>query len=236
LATTADNWIDFWDGQHALGRDHFDWSARVFLDRAGRLVEPHPDDTVLDVGCGPGSLPALLSTRVKRIHCVDTSERYVTECRERFRRLPNVDVDRLDRKVYTDLTRLARGRYSLFICNSVVQYYRDPEDLPRLLESMRELASPGARFIVSDLPGTRRAALSAATQLIEGARHGRLSATADLFRLAFGEYRRTRAAKGVLAFSVGDLELLAGALRIDLTVSTDRLTINGGRLHLLGRF
>jgi len=42
----------------------------------------HPDDVVLDVGCGPGRVAIQAAKRVKKVICLDSSEKMLMECRQ----------------------------------------------------------------------------------------------------------------------------------------------------------
>lgn len=67
--------------------------APVFADAAGVTgdLRRSGHETVLDVGCGPGALTALLVERLgaDRVHAVDPSQSFVEAARDR---LPGVDV------------------------------------------------------------------------------------------------------------------------------------------------
>ena len=56
------------------------------------------DDTVLDIGCGPGRISVLISERVKSVTSIDTAEKMMAHCRENAKAAgaENVNVIRLD--------------------------------------------------------------------------------------------------------------------------------------------
>ena len=229
-------WIDFWDAQHALGRSHFDWTARVFMERASTVLAIRESDIVLDFGCGPGSLALLLRERVAEVTCVETSRRMVAECRARFAGRPGLSAHLIPRDRNADLSRIPGGPFTLILCQSVAQYFEDRDELERVIGSVRVVAAPGARMLVSDLPAGDSFLPSLATQALEGLRCRRPGLRLDHALCLAGGYRRIRSARGLRLYPAADLLALAGRLGLDAEVIHDRLTVNGGRLHLLVRF
>lgn len=231
------SWISYWDRQTDFTDRQFDKSAKLFLERSEPILGFRPDDVLLDLGCGPGDLGRRLADRVREIHLVDTSPRYVRRCEALCAGLPGLHAHRLDGSDRTDLSFLPAGRFTVMVCQSVAQYLDSHDQVARLLDGLARLAAPGARLLVSDLPRGGLPLRAAATQLLEGARGGYLADVIRyLLRARFGEYWRLRRDRGVLAFDAPGLAGLARGLDADARVLTQRLTVNGGRLHLLVEF
>ena len=57
----------------------------------------------------------------------------------------------LDPDHYTDLSFLDR-RYTVILCVSLVQFYRDLQEVAALFTAIGQVARPGARVLIADLP------------------------------------------------------------------------------------
>ncbi len=104
------------------------WSAPLaaqFVDTAG----VRPEWRVLDVGCGPGALTAVLVERcgASAVSAVDPSESFVAATRER---LPGVDV----RRAGADALPFADDGFDAALAQLVVHFMPDP------VAGLRELA------------------------------------------------------------------------------------------------
>lgn len=177
-------WIEYWNRDDFLGRlKLWELNARVFLKRAEGAIEFKKEDTVLDIGSGPGELAFALAGRVQSVLAVDTAPQFVAMARERCRPLTNVEVS-LPAEDYTDLTFFGR-RFSLFLCLSVVQYYNHVGEVEALIRSAQKVASPGARMLIADLNLKRGPAgffWDAVCSIAAGVRDGY---AADLLRMAW---------------------------------------------------
>ncbi len=236
-APAAASWIGYWDRQKVFTREHFEKSADVLLERSRAFLALSPSDVVIDIGCGPGSLAARIAGRVRAVHCVETSRRYVEECERRFASTGNVHVHHLDPDRYTDLAFLSSAGITVAICHSVAQYYREHTDLGRLLDSLASIAKPGARFLVSDLPRGGGEARAVATQIWEGMARGYIGCVArSLIAARLSDYWRMRSAIPLRTYPRETLAEIARGRDMEALVIGARLMINGGRNHLVGRF
>lgn len=147
-------WREYWNlDQSWRGSKIWQINARILAGRLTRLVQLSQDDRVLTVGCGSGYLENLLAPRVRSILATDTSEHFVKECSELCHPHMNVQTALLGEN-YTQISRF--GKFSLVICSSVVQYYKNFQELEDLLRSAREAVIPGGRILISDLPLEKR--------------------------------------------------------------------------------
>jgi len=85
------------------------------------LVDPRPGQRVLDVGCGPGALTALLVERygADDVCAVDPSESFIAAARKAF---PGVDV----RRAGAEALPFADGSFDAALAELVVQFMTDP--------------------------------------------------------------------------------------------------------------
>lgn len=230
-------WIDYWKTETLFDDFQFQKNMDIFVRGSEPIMEYGAGDVVLDIGCGPGFLEAALRDRVKEIHGLDVSERYLDRCRERFQGQPNVCFYKLDEQRYTDLSFLPAGTFSKIVCLSVIQYYKSIGEVEELISGVRRVALPGARFLIADIIvdnswwrdtwGVLKAAWE--DQFL-------FRTLLFLLRARLSGYYRVRASRGLLQLTVEQLRDLIKRLGLNAEVLSARLTTNGNRRHLLIQF
>ncbi len=124
----------------------FDVAADAYASFMGRFAAPlaeqfvdlvgvEPGNRVLDVGCGPGTVTAVLAQRLGSDHvaAVDPSPSFVPAVRER---LPDVDV----REGAAEDLPFADATFDVALCQLVVPFMADPV---RGLSEMGRVVRPG---------------------------------------------------------------------------------------------
>jgi SAM-dependent methyltransferase len=117
-------------------------------DLLGRYL--HPDDDVLDVGCGPGYLAAAVAPRVHTVTAVDVS-RGVLACARVLNPAPNLEYLTVE-----EFRRSGRD-VDVVYCIAVAQHLTD-EVFARALRDWHAALRPGGRLLVHvvvDDPGWR---------------------------------------------------------------------------------
>jgi SAM-dependent methyltransferase len=111
---TADAYARF------MGR-YADPLAELFADLVLDAGDLGADDKILDVGCGPGTVTAVLAARlgVGRIAAVDPSPTLVASARDRF---PAADV----REATAEQLPFDDGAFGAAVCQLVVPFMADP--------------------------------------------------------------------------------------------------------------
>jgi len=229
-----EDWINFWDGQLVFS-DHFFYEAmKIFLKRSESLLNPSPEDVVLDIGCGVGVLPLLLHKRVKEIHCVDTSPQMIEKARKALSGAENVYFYVLDADNFTDLSMLNDNMFSLVIAASVLQYYPDIVALENLLREIKRVTKPEFRALMTDIHNKHSLIRDAGIQLWESLKKMYILEVVRAFvRAKFrSNYMAVKGTHGYLTTNREELESLFARLEISGEVRDDSLTVNGGRLHL----
>ncbi|KOX15718.1 class I SAM-dependent methyltransferase [Nocardiopsis sp. NRRL B-16309] len=133
-------------GQHRSVTDSYRWrnaenSAAYVLD------EMVPGRSLLDVGCGPGSITADLAARVAPgpVTAVDSSPEAVELARDTAREAGNDAIDFRVADVH-DLD-LPDGSFDIVHAHQVLQHVADPV---RALAEMRRVAAPGGIVAACD--------------------------------------------------------------------------------------
>jgi trans-aconitate methyltransferase len=157
--------------------------ARQLVD----LIGPTPGDRALDVGCGPGTLTAVLADRLgaNRVAAVDPSPTFVPAVRDL---LPAVDV----REGTAEERPFGDAEFDVVTAQLVVPFMADPV---RGLAEMRRVVRPGGTVAVCawDLEhGPVQVFWRAAEELFPGA-----SAAIDLPGARDGQLAELMAAAGL---------------------------------------
>jgi ubiquinone/menaquinone biosynthesis C-methylase UbiE len=238
MKSTPNNWIEWWNAENIVTHAIWHNNMEIFVTASDSLLHYDSQDIILDIGSGPGYLAAFLKDRAKEIHCLDTSQRYLDMCKDKLVGHNNVFVYKLDDDNYTDLSFLKDKTFSIIICQSVIQYYKDIIEVERLIEEVWRVALPGARFLIADIP-IASGVISHAYGLLKGAfREKRLLEVSRMLFQAVttAKHRKAYLSSGLLTFSDQKLKGLIDKLKLDADVLTTRLTVNENRKHLLIRF
>lgn len=233
------SWADYWE-QDEFWRDSRLWelNSRLFIERASRIIEFKKSDCVLDIGCGPGHTEAFLAPLVKSVCAIDVSNQFVSMCQTRCRNSNNVSVMNLRRDDYTNLDGFP-GPFSVILCVSVVQYYRDVSEIEALICSAKKIAAPDAKMLIADLPldrGVSGFAWDAVCSYIQGIRKGYAR---ELLRMAlrrwFGitRYKDFYAKTKQLYFTAGTLNSLITRLNLNARIIPGNFSVYANRTNLL---
>jgi ubiquinone/menaquinone biosynthesis C-methylase UbiE len=146
----SDYWRKFWDarGEKAIsdyevdhGHGPGDEIQALSEQELLRFIDPQPDETIFDAGCGTGGNIVLLSPRVKEIIGMDYSRGATERCQRRIdsSQLGNAKV------VQGNVTKvpLPDGSVDKVLCVSLLQYMDDSEVACALSELKRILHHEG---------------------------------------------------------------------------------------------
>ena len=108
-------------------------------------ASPRPDDTLLDVACGPGLVVCAFAPQVRQATGIDLTPAMLEEARKAAaqRRLRNVALDRGD--VYA--LPCEDGSFSIVIARYAFHHLLDPS---AALREMARVCAPGGRILVVD--------------------------------------------------------------------------------------
>src|SRR5688572_19713690 len=149
-------------------------SMEHFVRATDPVMAYSADDVVLDIGCGGGYLAECLHRRVRELHGVDVSQRYLDHCRAKFGGAASLHFHKLDERNYTSLAFLPERTFTKIVCLSVIQYYDRESDLSDLILSVKRVAAPRALCLISDIPTTAGKGSDTLSLLTLAARERRL--------------------------------------------------------------
>lgn len=238
LKKEIDNWPDFWSREIILEKEHWRKNIELFVKSTEQILNYGNSDVMLDIGCGSGLLAELLKDIVKEIHGVDISESQIKICRDKFKSESNLFFYKLDKKDYTNLSLLKDKNFSLIIVLSVIQYYRDLDEVKKLIIEVRKRTKKGARMLIADIP-IKEGIISDIWGLMKTAVREKSFIKPVKFLLmasSSSSYRKLLSKSGLLVIPEPKLNELITELHLDAEVLSLPLTDKTNRKHLLIRF
>ncbi len=230
-------WIDFWKTGNVTSERILQLNMDIFIKSTDPILNYNNEDIVLDIGCGPGYLPAALTQRIKEIHSLDISERYLDICRNRLRQYKNVFFYKLDENNYTDLSVVKGKKFSKIICLSVIQYYKNSHEVEKLIKEVQGITLPGAKFLIADIPTNTTTYSDIWSILKMGFTEKCMyESIRNLIKHRISDYYQLRSKVGLLVFSKDRMNNLMQKHNLDAEILTTQMTINKSRMHLLIRF
>ena len=99
------------------------------------LLDPGPDDEILDAGCGAGAYSEIFREKGAHVYGVDLSPRMIEVYRAGGNRGEVGDVERM---------RIGR-RFNKILCSGVLEFVSEPR---RALSNLAEHMEPGGRLVL----------------------------------------------------------------------------------------
>jgi len=230
-------WAAYWDREEIFSDRLAFLASRHFIRASFPFMDYRHDDTLLDVGCGNGHISGQLSRCVGELVGIDTSPRSIATCKGRLDGQSNASFALLSADRPFDFAFLAPRKFQKIICVSVVQYYAEVEDLAQLIAAVRNIAAPGARFLVADILMTTSVLNDTIGAVIGALRAGCIVEKVKfLARAANSEYLTNRRRNRLLSFDKKTLELALRDFGAPGTLIGAQLTLNSSRRHVLYQF
>ena len=234
--TKTATWLDYWQQKNAFD-ETMSINYAYFLDRVEQHVTLTPQTTVLDIGSGPGHLADAWHNRVGRLVCLDVSERYNNQVRNRHANHANRVVYDLPADDFLNFDRLAGQTFDLVIMMSVLQYYPNIAAVERLLDNLKKLAKPGTKILLCDLIVSQGMLKDVVSVLERSWQEGRLLHMLSLlFRLRFSDYYPIQQQNGFLIIPQREWLELCKRLTINGRFLPEPITLQHDRQNLLIEF
>jgi prepilin-type processing-associated H-X9-DG protein len=231
------NWIDFWKNEDISNEQISRINMEIFVQATYPIMKYNSKDIILDLGCGFGHLSGALKGKVKEIHGIDISQRFLDICKQKYEQYDNLHFYKLDENNYTNFSFLDGHHFSKIVCLSVIQYYKNQGELENLIKSVKKIASKGAKFLISDIPTGNSSYLDMLSMMKVGIQNEcLLKIIKHLFKHMISDYYRIRSTRGLLFFTKGQLQKISERLDIHAEILTNKMTINRNRVHLLISF
>jgi 2-polyprenyl-3-methyl-5-hydroxy-6-metoxy-1,4-benzoquinol methylase len=134
----------WWDNHIGEGND---FQKTLIIPPTGRLLDPKPGQTILDIACGNGNYSRLLGRRGAHVLACDFAETFL-EC-ARKRTTPEdgkIEYRRIDATNPAELLSLGPNRFDSAVCSMAMM---DMVEIDPLLQALPKLLKPGGRFVFS---------------------------------------------------------------------------------------
>jgi 2-polyprenyl-3-methyl-5-hydroxy-6-metoxy-1,4-benzoquinol methylase len=192
------NWVEFWQKEN-----HFDnlmiSNHSFFLSKIEKFIQISPNHRVLDIGSGPGYLSDAWHNRVSSIDGLDISKRYNEIARSKHADKPHIQFHDLDESDFLNFDRLKNRQFDLVVIMSVLQYYKNFEDVKKLFIALKKILSPSATVLVCDVITTQGGLKEVFSVLFSALQSGKIWGTLKLFiGLLFSDYYKVRKQSGLL--------------------------------------
>lgn len=179
-------------GQHQAVEEQFTRTAEAFARYATRdtpavlaerldFAELQPDDSVLDVACGPGAFVLAAARRVRCVRGLDLTPEMLRQARafQQERGITNADFDRGE----AERLPYAGGAFDLVSCQFAFHHMPRPE---AALAEMARVVKAGGRLFLVDSVGPAdpsRAALHNEIERLRDPSHTTTLSLADFLRM-----------------------------------------------------
>jgi 2-polyprenyl-3-methyl-5-hydroxy-6-metoxy-1,4-benzoquinol methylase len=147
MSKKANSWIDFWKSENIADEDVSRLNMEIFIQATYPIMKYNNNDIILDIGSGYGHLSEALKSEVKEIYGIDISQKFLEICKKKYSQYDNLHFRKLDPNNYTDFSFLNGHHFSKIVCLSVIQYYKNQDELENLIKSVKKIASKGAKFL-----------------------------------------------------------------------------------------
>tara|TARA_Y100000590_G_C15679766_1_gene999386 strand:- start:132 stop:833 length:702 start_codon:yes stop_codon:yes gene_type:complete len=231
-------WLNYWNKKNLWSNsDIWKKNNEIFFKKTSKIFNYNNTHTVLDIGCGKGDFAKKISDKVNLVYCLDTSEEFISICKNNLGSANNVKILKLNSD-YTNLSLLKDIKFSIIIANSVVQYYKSQEEIVELVKSVKKIAINNAYFLISDIEVSKNKKKSYYQLIYNSIIGGYFFSLVKIgIKLLFNkEYTNAMKQQPIL---VVDLEkLIKDIVPLVKKVSTvsENLTVNIDRKHLLIKF
>lgn len=132
----------FWDNASGKSKGSLSSSAsktvkhtKLFLDR---------DMTVLDFGCGTGSITIEIAKNVKRVKAIDTSKGMIEKAKQQAESNSILNIEYSQTSIFDE--QLKEKSFDVILSFNVLHYI---EDIPTVMKQINKLLKPNGYFISS---------------------------------------------------------------------------------------
>lgn len=141
--------------QQQPSKDH--WTQEAYSTSASfvpelattviQWLDPQPDDTVLDLGCGDGILTAKLKNSCASVTGVDSSANLIFAAKKAYGSIPALSFHVQDCRYLDRWRNFQEGAYSKVFSNAALHWIlRDPDTRASVLHNAYRSLKPGGTF------------------------------------------------------------------------------------------
>lgn len=208
----------------------------IFIKASSPVLNYSQNDTILDIGCGPGYFEDQIKDKVRGVLGLDISDKYIRFCKEKFRQDKHLQF-RVLSAGDNYVSEKDGMRFSKIICLSVVQYFSQVAEIEKLIRQVSQFTTPNALFLIADIPVRDNQAFACFFPLWQAIRLGYFFEQLQfMFRARFSNYYKHYREIGLLRLSIAELEDLINRMKLNAELLTVPMTIDPSRVHILIKF
>ncbi len=235
------DWIQYWNHEKTWTYPYlYETNASIFFDKLQKYFPISNAERILNIGSGPGFLELKLSPFCLNITGVEVSDFMLKESINRCRSRTNVNFLKHP-EPYLNYGFLSPNAYDMILCVSVLQYFKDLNEVRSFLGSLLKLSNPNTRILFADLPQERNFFQDVLDFFIsiKNAFQGRYATR--FIKMAIGnvqrmiKYRRHAQKAPHLFFAKDELEAICREMNLKFQWFDEPFSIVPNRLNLLIR-
>lgn len=228
-------WTTFWQKDSGGFTQMMRVTGNYFMKKLPQKVPFTPKDEVLDIGCGPGLIAEHFMTDIPiaSYQGLDVSEHYLKICKEKFASKPNFQFQAIDPEHYLGFPTLQGRKFSKIIVMSVIQYYKNVQEVEMLISEMQKLAHKGCTLVIADIITDKGSLMDIIHLAWKSLQNGFFGVFVRFILYArFSNYYQNRQKLGLLTVSVNDLKNIIQKMNLNAQI-VDNLTANAERKSLI---
>ncbi|TAF67509.1 MAG: class I SAM-dependent methyltransferase [Cytophagales bacterium] len=231
------SWSNYWqkgDIFNALMR----FNAEYCLQKMSKVHRLTSTDRVLEIGFGEGHFIEAWQGQVATYCGVDVSESYVTKVKQQFSAYPHIHLYPLPEDDYLNFSFLEKhGKFNFIWVMSVLQYYKNIEEVHLLITELKNLAAPNAVCILADLIVDDKPFKDLFTISAYCLKRGKLfTFLRFMWQARFSQYYQMRQKQGLLQISADEWATIIEKQNLRAHFINEPLTPQSSRKHLMIQF
>ncbi len=228
------SWGNYWKENPKLFVKVMEMSTQFVATKLIQHKLITPTTTLLDFGCGPGYLAYELKGKLTAYYGVDISSKYIETARKKCADASNFQFKEVPLELGVDglLTAFEAGRqFNTIIILSVIQYFKNKEEVAQLLHNCKLLLMQSGKIILADVieddKGLWKDAFSV---LIDSIKHFYLlSFVRFMFRIKLSTYNTLRKEHQLLHLSKDEVVAIGEKLKLNVKI-LPTITLQSSRI------
>lgn len=228
------SWGNYWKENPKLFTIVMEKSTEFVAEKLITYQLIDDSTNLLDFGCGPGYLANALKGKVKSYYGVDISEKYIDIASKKCNNYPNYTfrVFPLEESISSlNLLEQEGKQFDTIIILSVIQYFKDKEEVLALLSNCKKLLTPEGKIILADVIENEKGVWKDVLSILIDSISKRylFSFIQFIFRAKLSKYNTLRKANQLFMLSKADVTEIANQANLNLTILPS-ITLQSSRI------